>query len=120
MGQGKGQSLGDTKTQGSRGNNFNWQFNVIQLLKNIRNGDTIPGASNDFAIERLSAEKIYEAETLISISIYNAGGSTVTVNGVDLLTTERVSFSANPGCTLRSAFVVDATGSDVLVTTLVP
>lgn len=121
-GQGTGQSFGNTDTNANKGFNQPYQIAVLNLLKDIRKGTSggITSTSNASTIERVSTTKTYPANTLVAISVYNAGSVTGTFNGVNLLAGERVSFSANQGATIRTEYNLVATGTDFLITTIVP
>lgn len=113
-------SKGHDNTTASKGNNYNWQFNMLKLLNSIYKKMGGTDTNNGAALVRTTTTVSYAANTLIAISIANMGAITGTVNGIALKANEEISYSSNPGSLIETAFAIDANGSDFLITTMTP
>lgn len=117
-------SIGNTKTNGNKGNNFPYQHAVLELLGAILaasggggGGGCCPLTPRVPAMIRVSAVGNVTAGKR-SVSFYNAGGVSATVLGALLLSGETVSFDAGSSLDTLPAIAYDGTGTDLLITSI--
>ena len=118
-------SIGNVKTEGSKGNNFPWQLRMLNGLQAIINGNT---TCCDKLTSLLTPQKrtpYVEVTTadgsiqgIYSISIANTGAAAGLVNGVSIPAGTILNFDA---CLLNNVLNIitwDATGTTFLITAL--
>jgi hypothetical protein len=117
-------SVGNLKDNGNKGNNFPWQYAMLELLGQIAagggggGGGCCPPVVRTPAMLRASAVGSVTAGKR-SASFFNAGAINATVLGAALKPGEMVNFSAESTSDSLSAIAYDATGSDLLIATIV-
>jgi hypothetical protein len=115
-------SIGNTKTNGNKGNNFPYQHAVLELLGQIAAGGgggggccplvpRVPEMIRASAVGNVTAGKR-------SVSFYNAGTVSATVLGAALLSGETVSFDAESSLDTLPIIAYNATGTDLLITSI--
>jgi len=108
-------SIGDLKNSGLQGNNWPWQYKVLDGIQKIY--DSLVGASViqtrvPVIISDTAAGSI---PTTYGFSIANVGGAAGLVNGVTLPAGATVNFAPDKNNTL-SGISYDATGTTFLIT----
>lgn len=107
-------SIGNTKDNGNKGNNFPYQRAVLELLGQIASG------AGGGAVQRITT---MVRSTVIgnitagakSVSFYNAGAVNADVLGTPLKPGEQVTFSVENPDTLQ-AISYSGVGTDLLIT----
>jgi len=116
-------SVGNLNTQGDKKNNWTWQNAVLQLLGQIAAGGGGGGGGCCPATPRVPNMIRANAAGSVaagkrSASFYNAGGVSATVLGAALLSGESVSFDAGSSLDTLPEIAYDATGTDLLITSI--
>ena len=126
-------SVGNTKDQGNKGNNFPWQLkmlNGIQAL--INSNDTccqettnlLKGIAQLIApqVRKVSVKSVSNADTVgvnaYSLSIANVGASAGTVNGAPLPAGVTLNFDAGALNNTLTGVIYDATGTTFLISVI--
>jgi hypothetical protein len=113
-------SIGNLKDYGNKGNNFPWQYKMLQGLDALLSAFSISGTSylapkaKSIAILRPTTAGTTSA-TLNSLSIANVGTANGTVQGVTLKPGETVSFDAGVLNNTLPVFNYNATGTEFLI-----
>lgn len=111
--------LGNYKNDGLKGNNYDWQYNVLLLLTNISTntgGGVGPGLLRTPEYDRVSAPGSLTGKR--SISIYNSGTVNGVVLGKPILPGEQFTWSAD-GSNILNTLTYDATGTELVIVTIV-
>jgi len=114
---------GNTRDSGNKGNNYPWQRAVLILLEKIvaggggGGGGCCPQTIRTPAMLRVSIAGVVIAGKR-SASFFNAGATNAIVLGAALKPGEMITFSAESTLDVLTAIAYDATGTDLLITTL--
>jgi hypothetical protein len=111
-------SVGNLPTQGDKKSNWTWQFAVVELLGQIASGAGGAGIVRTPTILRASAPGTITAGKK-SVSVFNAGAISGTVLGALLKPGELITYSVPSPADTLPVIAYDATGTDLLITTLV-
>jgi len=112
-------SIGNLKDYGNKGNNFPWQYKMLQGLDALLTAFSSSGTSylapqsRTTQIARVSNAGNYIG--MYSISIANVGSANGTVKGVTLKPGETVSFDAGALNNTLDAIDYVATGTEFLI-----
>jgi hypothetical protein len=113
-------SIGNLKDYGNKGNNFPWQYKMLQgldaLLSAFFNGGTsyLAPKQRGTSISRPTTASSTSAG-LYSLSIANVGAANGTVQGVTLKPGETISFDPGPLNNTLQAVSYNATGTEFLI-----
>lgn len=106
-------SLGNTKSNGNKGNNYPFQKANLKFLEKISQGSAAPGVQKIPGLIRSSSTGSIPAGTF-SATFYNGGATNATVLGAALKPGEQVTFGDPDGIGVIN---YDATGTDLLIAT---
>ena len=112
-------SIGNLKDYGNKGNNFPWQYKMLQGLDALLSAFSSSGTSylapqqRTTQIARVSNSFSYTG--MCSISIANVGTANGTVKGVTLKPGETVSFDAGALNNALDSVTYNATGTEFLI-----
>jgi hypothetical protein len=116
-------SIGNLKDYGNKGNNFPWQYKMLQGLDTLisiflKSGGVpyLAPQSRITQIARVSAPGSYAG--MHSMSIANVGTANGTVKGVTLKPGETVSFDAGVLNNTLDTVAYNATGTEFLIITV--
>jgi hypothetical protein len=112
-------SIGNLKDYGNKGNNFPWQYKMLQGLDALLSafsggGSFLAPKAKSISISRPTTVSSTSAG-LNSLSIANVGTANGTVNSVTLKPGETVSFDAGALNNTLPAFTYNATGTEFLI-----
>ena len=113
-------SIGNLKDYGNKGNNFPWQYKMLQGLDALLSAFSSSGTSylapkaKSISISRPTTINTTSAG-LNSLSIANVGTANGTVNGITLKPGETISFDAGALNNTLPAVGYNATGTEFLI-----
>ncbi len=113
-------SVGNLRDQGNQGKNTPWQLAVLQLLKSILiavGGSPTPVTVTPSLLRVTNSGTITAGKK--SVSVYNAGSANGTWLGVVIKPGEQFSYSVYGAFETLAAFAYNATGTELVITTLV-
>lgn len=110
-------SIGNTKDQGNKENNYPYQRAVLQLLDQIANSGGGGSVVLTPTIARVTSSGTISAGKK-SISIYNSGLADATVLTVIVKPGETYTWSTNIKGETLAAVAYNATGTELVITTL--
>lgn len=134
-------SIGNTKTNGNKGNNFPFQLAVLQLLEQIAlggggggGGCPCPSSAQEATLAQVLTKLTAVAVTpgllratgagnvaagAKSVSVYNAGPASGLVLGQTIKSGESFTWSAGDMNNTLGAISYDGTGTELVITTVV-
>ena len=114
-------SIGNTKTDGNKGNNFPYQHNVLKGLQAVLQ-DLQSLLVNTTGVQRrarflreTSAGNLSSLAPIYSVSVANVGASGGLVQGTLISPGEIVNFSADSLNNYFADFAYDGTGTELLI-----
>jgi hypothetical protein len=115
-------SIGNLKTSGDKGNNFPFQLKVLQGLQCTCNSLQVVETNTTGVVRRPNLLRVNDPNDLAafaplySVSVANVGLADGIVLGGALRPGEVVNFSADALNNFFSSFIVDATGTEFIIT----
>lgn len=118
-------SIGNTKDNGNKGNNFPYQLKNLQLLACIHDaiiagggGGCCPAVVRTPSLLRASAPGVVPAGAR-SVSVFNAGLVNGTWLGAVIKPGEQFNYDAGSNLDTLLAFAYDGTGTELVITSVV-